>query len=49
MASTPMRPLIPGRLFWAIPGVHLKPGVVLWTGRRHVRLLAVPNRRRRAR
>lgn len=49
MASSPMRRLCSaGRysLYWAAPSMRFtKPGVVLWTGKRHVRLLPLPQRR----
>lgn len=36
--SSPMHPLIRGRLFWAKRGVFVRPGLILWTGKRHLRI-----------
>jgi hypothetical protein len=45
--ETPMRELWPRRrwrLYWAGRRTHLRPGLVWWTGRRHVRMLRLPRK-----
>lgn len=49
MASSPMTTLIKGRLYYANRRWFTHPGLHLWTGKRHVRILPSPRRRRRRR
>lgn len=36
--ASPMVPVIKGRLFWANRKWFTYPGLVLWTGKRHLRV-----------
>lgn len=49
MGSSPMTPLVSGRLYYANRERFRYPGLHLWAFRRHWRILPLPRRKRRLR